>query len=81
MSAIHTVISRSGHTVEVRQDVHDEYVERYEKEIAQLVWAHESIKNSHYKNPAGKIYTLSPWPIPTYWGWTRELDPQEYQFG
>lgn len=81
MSAIHTVISRGGHTVEVRQDVHDEYVERYEKEIAQLVWAHESVKNSHYKNPAGKIYTLSPWPIPTYWGWTRELNPQEYQFG
>jgi 4-hydroxyacetophenone monooxygenase len=80
MSAIHTVISRGEHAVEVRQDVHDEYRARYEKEIAQLVWAHESVKNSHYKNPEGKIYTLSPWPIPTYWGWTRELNPQEYEF-
>ena len=58
--------------------MHDEYVERYRREIDQLVWSHPSIEHSHYKNPHGKIFTLSPWPIELYWEWTREADPEEY---
>jgi hypothetical protein len=27
---------------------------------------------------AGKIFTLSPWPIETYWAWTRAVDSAEY---
>ena len=37
---------------------------RYQSEISQMVWAHWSVKHSHFKNPDGKIFTLSPWPIP-----------------
>ena len=40
--------------IEVRRDVHDEYAERHQREISQLVWAHPSIAHSHYKNPAGQ---------------------------
>ena len=50
-------------TIEVRKDAHDEYVERYRREIDQLVWSHPSIEHSHYKNPHGKIFTLSPWRL------------------
>ena len=45
---------------------------------ARLVWAHPSIAHSHYKNPAGKVYTLSPWPIEQYWHWTRAIDADNY---
>ena len=50
-------------------------------EISQLVWAHPSIAHSHYKNPAGKVFTLSPWPIDQYREWTRRVHGDEYVFG
>jgi hypothetical protein len=38
------------------------------------------VKHSHFKNPKGEIFTLSPWPIPTYWHWTRAIDPAHYEY-
>ena len=61
LDCIHRVLTSGARTIEVRKDVHDEYVERYRREIDQLVWSHPSIEHSHYKNPQGKIFTLSPW--------------------
>jgi 4-hydroxyacetophenone monooxygenase len=78
MEAIHAVLASGARSIEVRQDVHDAYAERHQREISQLVWAHSSIKHSHYKNPAGKVYTLSPWPLDQYWEMTLALDPDDY---
>jgi 4-hydroxyacetophenone monooxygenase len=78
MSAIHAVLTADARSIEVRKDVHDEYLVRYRDEIDQLVWSHPAIEHSHYKNPDGKIFTLSPWPIEVYWHWTRHADPAEY---
>jgi len=79
MSAIHAVLAADATTIEVRQAALDEYMERYRAEIDQLVWSHPVIEHSHYKNSAGKIFTLSPWPIEVYWGWTRRIDPSDYE--
>ena len=81
MDCIHRVLASGARTIEVRKDAHDEYVERYRAEIDQLVWSHPSIEHSHYKNPQGKIFTLSPWPLELYWEWTRAADPAEYVVG
>jgi 4-hydroxyacetophenone monooxygenase len=81
MDVIHQVLASGAHTAEVRRDVHDEYAEWHQLEISQLVWAHPSITHSHYKNPAGKVYTLSPWPIDQYWELTLDLDPDAYALG
>ena len=78
MDAIHRVLSSGAQTIEVTPEAHDEYVERYRREIGQLVWSHPSITHSHYKNPEGKVFTLSPWPIEVYWAWTRAIDPDAY---
>jgi 4-hydroxyacetophenone monooxygenase len=78
MDAIRQVLTAGMRTIEVRKDVHDEYVERHQAEISQLVWAHPSITHSHYKNPAGKIFTLSPWKMETYWDWTRSADMDDF---
>ena len=43
-----------------------------------MVWAHKSVKHSHFKNAEGKVFTLSPWPIPTYWNYTKEFVPADY---
>jgi 4-hydroxyacetophenone monooxygenase len=78
MDVIRLVLTSGARSAEVQRDVHDEYAEWHQDEISQLVWAHPSIKHSHYKNPAGKVYTLSPWPIDQYWELTRVLDPHAY---
>jgi 4-hydroxyacetophenone monooxygenase len=78
MDCIHRVLAAGASSIEVRPDVHDEYAERHQREISQLVWAHPAIRHSHYKNKAGKVFTLSPWPLDQYWQWTREADPADY---
>jgi 4-hydroxyacetophenone monooxygenase len=78
MEAIHEVLASGAQSIEVRKDVHDEYVARYREAIDQLIWSHEAIEHSHYKNPNGKIFTLSPWPMETYWNWTKAVDVDDY---
>jgi 4-hydroxyacetophenone monooxygenase len=78
MEGIRTILTTGAHTAEPRKDVHDEFVAKQQAEIAQMVWAHWSVKHSHFKNPDGKVFTLSPWPIPTYWNWTKRFDPDDY---
>ena len=78
MDAIHRVLAADARTIEVRQAVHDRYVDRLTDEISNLVWAHPSIQHSHYKNPHGRIYTLSPWTIDEYWEMTHVVDPKDY---
>jgi 4-hydroxyacetophenone monooxygenase len=81
MDAIHRVLASGARTIEVREEVHDRYVERLTREIASLVWAHPTIRHTHYKNPHGKIYSLSPWSIDEYWEMTRKVDPRDYRIG
>jgi 4-hydroxyacetophenone monooxygenase len=80
MEAIRETLSSGARSCEVRAEAHDDYAERYRAEISQLVWSHPSIRHSHYKNPAGKVFTLSPWPIDLYWEWTRRVDRRHYDF-
>ena len=80
MSAIHLLLSSGRRAMEPKTEVHDKYVETYESEIGQMVWAHPTVKHSHFKNKDGKIYTLSPWPIPDYWEWTRKVKSEEFDF-
>jgi 4-hydroxyacetophenone monooxygenase len=80
MEALRLLLTGTSRSMEPRPDVHDEYRQRYEQEISQMVWSHWSVKHSHFKNPDGRIFTLSPWPIPTYWGWTSRVDPDDYEF-
>jgi len=81
MDAIHRVLASGARTIEVREEVHDRYADELTREIAGLVWAHPTIQHSHYKNPDGKVYTLSPWPIDAYWEMTRAVDPDDYRIG
>jgi 4-hydroxyacetophenone monooxygenase len=81
LSAIHETLASGHRTIEVRRETHDEYAARYRVEADRMVQSHPSVKHSHYKNDAGKIYTLNPWPVPTYWRWTHQCDPADFRFG
>jgi 4-hydroxyacetophenone monooxygenase len=78
MEALRLLLTSGRHSVEPKQDVHDEYSRLYQSEISQMVWAHWSVKHSHYKNPDGRVFTLSPWPIPLYWRWTKTFELADY---
>ncbi len=78
MDAMHQVLSTGATSIEVKPEVNDEFAARYRAEIDQMIWAHESIEHSHFKNRSGKIYSLSPWPMDVYWSWTLAVDPDDY---
>jgi 4-hydroxyacetophenone monooxygenase len=80
MEAIRETLRSGSASCEVKPDAHGEYVQRYRDEIDQMVWSHPSIRHSHYKNPAGKVFTLSPWPLDQYWRDTRGVDTNHYTF-
>lgn len=80
MDALRLLLTGEHTSMEPSQNVHDDYVASYRTEIDQMVWSHESVKHSHFKNPNGKIHTISPWPIPTYWRWTRAANANDYVF-
>ena len=70
-----------GHaSMEPRQEVHDEYYDRTQKELETLVWSSPHVKHSWYKNAHGKIHILSPWRLVDYWRWTREPDLADFHF-
>jgi 4-hydroxyacetophenone monooxygenase len=80
MGALRELLTSGYRTLEPKLVVHDDYAELYQNEIAQMVWAHESVKHSHFKNAEGKVFTLSPWPIPTYWNYTKRFEPSDYEW-
>jgi 4-hydroxyacetophenone monooxygenase len=80
MDAIRHTLAAGAEACEVIPAAHDRYVQEYQAEIDQLVWSHPSIRHSHYKNPAGRVFTLSPWPIEQYWHMTRQVEPDDYAF-
>jgi 4-hydroxyacetophenone monooxygenase len=80
MELIRETLTTGARRCEVTPEAHTSYVERYQAEIGQLVWSHPSIRHSHYKNPAGKVFTLSPWPLDHYREWTRTINRDHYTF-
>ena len=81
MDAIHRVLAEGAKAIDVREDVYARYTEELVERISSLVWAHPTIQHSHYKNPNGRVYTLSPWSIDEYWEMCRDLDPASYRIG
>ncbi len=75
---IDLLVSGGLQAMEPRQEVHDAYYERTQKELESLVWSSPAVEHSYYKNKEGKIHVLSPWPLGDYWRWTREPDPDDF---
>ena len=67
-----------GHaTVEVRQDIHDDYNQRVDAAHDRMIWSHRGM-NTWYRNAKGRIVTHSPWRLVDYWRMTRQPDLDEY---
>jgi 4-hydroxyacetophenone monooxygenase len=64
-------------SVEVKQEVYDDYADRMDTALARFTWSHGGT-SSWYKNRSGKVIANSPWPLVTYWEWTRAPNPSDY---
>jgi len=78
LQCIETLVDDGHRSMEPRQDRYDDWHERSQRELANLVWSQPSVKHSFFKNAAGEIHVLSPWRLVDYWRWTKELDPGDY---
>ncbi|HWJ63129.1 MAG TPA: NAD(P)/FAD-dependent oxidoreductase [Acidimicrobiales bacterium] len=79
MGCLATLLGDGVSAMEVRQDAHDEYNERLQARMQEMVWSHPSIKTSWYRNAEGDTYILSPWRLVDYWAWTKAPDPDHFE--
>lgn len=72
------LIAGEHRAMEPRQQRYEDWHERTQAEMRQLVWAHPSIKHSFYKNSLGEVHGLSPWRLIDYWTWTKTPDFDDF---
>ena len=65
-------------SLEVRQDVHDDYNRRLEAKARDMVWTHPGV-TSWYKNSRNRLTVTSPWRLLDYWQMTRVFDAGEFR--
>ncbi len=64
-------------SVEVRTEVHDQFVAEVDAEHAELIWTHPGMTN-WYRNRHGRITALMPFRLVDYWQMTHDPDLREY---
>ncbi|MDT5284178.1 MAG: 4-hydroxyacetophenone monooxygenase [Mycobacterium sp.] len=64
--------------IDVKQSVHDRYIERVDAEHAQLVWSHPGML-PYYRDAFGKIRMVLPWRMVDYFHMTRRPDLTEFE--
>jgi 4-hydroxyacetophenone monooxygenase len=67
-----------GGSIEPTTAAFEEYVDRWQHELSQTVWAHPSVRHSWYKAADGRVYVLSPWRLVDYWKMTVDPEPSAH---
>jgi 4-hydroxyacetophenone monooxygenase len=65
------MLERGLDAVDVKREVHDAYLQRFDALHRELVWAHPGMRN-WYRNAAGRVFVPMPWRLVDYWTMTRE---------
>jgi 4-hydroxyacetophenone monooxygenase len=78
MGCLKTLLETGRSAIECTQAAHDDYDRRHQEALSKMVWSHPSIRNSWYRNDAGRITVLSPWRLLDYWRWTRAPDLADF---
>ncbi len=63
-------------TLECREDVYDDYVERLDAAHGELIWTHPGM-DTWYRNRSGRVVSIMPWRLVDYWRMTREPNPAD----
>ncbi|MFN0162581.1 MAG: flavin-containing monooxygenase [Burkholderiales bacterium] len=65
-------------SMEVRQEVHDDYVRRVDAEHEAMIWTHPGM-STYYRNKAGRVVSVMPWRLVDYWSMTHEPHLDDYE--
>jgi 4-hydroxyacetophenone monooxygenase len=76
-SGLSQMIEHAIDAVDVRRDVHDDYIARVDAEHEQLVWTHPGM-STYYRNRAGRVVSVMPWRLVDYWAMTHDADLHDY---
>ncbi len=77
VSMLITMIESGIRSIEVRQDVCEEYNRRVDEAHSKMVWTHPAM-DTWYRNARGRVVTNSPWRLIDYWKMTREVNLKDY---
>ena len=77
LNAIELVDTKNGHTIEVRSEVHEEYLDRITAQMKGFVWSDPRV-NSWYKNSGGRIIINQPGRLVDYWQQCDVLQASDY---
>lgn len=71
------MIERGIAAIDVRQDVHDDYVRKVDVEHEAMIWTHPGM-TTYYRNKSGRVFSAMPWRFVDYWAMTHEADLDRY---
>jgi 4-hydroxyacetophenone monooxygenase len=64
--------------IDVREDVHDDYVRKVDAEHQQMIWTHPGM-TTYYRNNSGRVFSAMPWRFVDYWAMTHDPDLSQYR--
>jgi 4-hydroxyacetophenone monooxygenase len=71
------MIERGLAAIDVRQDVHDDYVRKVDVEHEAMIWTHPGM-TTYYRNNSGRVFSAMPWRFVDYWAMTHDADLDRY---
>lgn len=77
--ALREMIEGGHATLEVKQDVHDDYNRVLDEACQKMVWSHPGV-TSWYKNDRNRLTVTSPWKLLDYWRLTKDVRPKEFHW-
>jgi 4-hydroxyacetophenone monooxygenase len=64
--------------IDVRQEIHDQYVREVDAEHEQMIWTHPGM-TTYYRNGQGRVFSAMPWRFVDYWAMTHDADLDKYR--
>jgi 4-hydroxyacetophenone monooxygenase len=71
------MIERGVAAIDIRQDVHDDYVRKVDVEHEAMIWTHPGM-TTYYRNRSGRVFSAMPWRFVDYWSMTHDADLDRY---
>ena len=71
------MIERGLAAIDVRQEMHDDYVRKVDAEHEAMIWTHPGM-TTYYRNKSGRVFSAMPWRFVDYWAMTHDADLNRY---
>ncbi|WP_174274826.1 flavin-containing monooxygenase [Sphingomonas bacterium] len=76
-NCIRFLIEGGHESIEVRQEVFDDYMDRTGRKLLEFVWSTD-YGTTYFRNAKGRVTTNSPWSLIEMWNWTQGPDPEHF---